>query len=202
MIKGRDLQLPNPRQATIHRAGLDLWTIFSLIFFHSSTLHQSTRNSFEPTILRRTFGILARHFIVKCLANIKFFAGHFVRRDQTHSPDIFRIRRTCPASPANFAYSAYTYMCFKWSSLVFQRKLQNIQEYVLRGDAHDIVKKKLKRIAAKRVRLENLTSIVFSPHRKPFPPPTLSQHRFCPGMGMFMIVSALSCPHPRNLAFW
>ncbi len=42
----------------------------------------------EPTILRQTFGILARHFTVKCLANIKFFAGHFVRWDQTHSPDM------------------------------------------------------------------------------------------------------------------
>ena len=44
----------------------------------------------KPTILRRTFGILARHFTVKCLVNVKFFARHFVRRDQTPSLDIFK----------------------------------------------------------------------------------------------------------------
>ena len=42
----------------------------------------------EPRTLRRTFGILARRFTVICLANIKFFAGHFARRGQTPSPDI------------------------------------------------------------------------------------------------------------------
>ena len=54
---------------------------------------------------------------MKCLANIKFFAGHFVRRDETPSPDIFKIRRTCPASPANFSYSACQSVCVSVSAL-------------------------------------------------------------------------------------
>ena len=65
----------------------------------SRKLEQSTKNSFEP---RRKFGILTRHFTVKYLANIKFFPGHFVQRNQTPSPDIFKICWTCPASQANF----------------------------------------------------------------------------------------------------
>ncbi len=70
----------------------------------------------EPPVLCWPFWILAGHFTVKCLANIKLIAGHpivrycpwnalaghFVQRDQTPSLDIFKIRRTCLA---NFPYS-------------------------------------------------------------------------------------------------
>ncbi len=72
-----------------------LLTFRMCIVLMHAVVCQSTRNSFEPrlaepTILHWTFGILARHFTVQCLVNIKFFAGHL---------------QTCPASPANFAYS-------------------------------------------------------------------------------------------------
>ncbi len=66
----------------------------------------------DPPVLRRTFWILAGHVSVRCPANIKLFAGHFVRQGQTPLPDIFKIRRTCPASPANFAYPGSNVLFF------------------------------------------------------------------------------------------
>ncbi len=86
--------------------------------------YQSTWNSFElrrtscPPVLCQTFWILVGLFTVKCAVNIKLFAGHFKVLDLP-STDIlsgkviplsrtfFKICRTCPASPANFVYSAY-----------------------------------------------------------------------------------------------
>ncbi len=41
---------------------------------------------------------LAGHF--------KLFAGHLIEFNYGSLPDIFKFRWTCPASPANFAYSA------------------------------------------------------------------------------------------------
>ena len=64
---------------------------------------------------KKTF---AGHFykgLLKCPARCNFFAGHFaqfplaghfVRREFTTSPDIWKIRPTCPARPADLTYSA------------------------------------------------------------------------------------------------
>ena len=38
----------------------------------------------------------------------EFFAGHLIEFNSSSSPDILKIRRTCPASPANFAYTDFT----------------------------------------------------------------------------------------------
>ncbi len=65
--------------------------------------------------------------------------GHFVRRSRGSSPDIFKIRQTCPACPANFGKPVITCLCnygrvvksiseifqiFPNQVLVFYRQLQ------------------------------------------------------------------------------
>ena len=54
--------------------------------------------------VREVFFGFARH--------LEFFAGHLIEFNSSSSPDILKIRRTCQASPANFAY---TITCLKGS---------------------------------------------------------------------------------------
>ena len=37
--------------------------------------------------------------------HLEFFAGHLIEFNSSSSPDILKIRWTCPASPTNFAYT-------------------------------------------------------------------------------------------------
>ncbi len=44
--------------------------------------------------------------ILSLAGHFKLFAGHLIEFNYSSSPDISKIRWTCPASPVNFAYSA------------------------------------------------------------------------------------------------
>ena len=57
-----------------------------------------------------------REIVLSLAGHFKLFAGHLIEFNYSSSPDIFKIRWTCPASPANFAYSAmifgaYLHLC-------------------------------------------------------------------------------------------
>ncbi len=77
---------------------------------------QSTRNL---PVLRRAFWILAGHFTVKHVVNIKSFCWTFWSPWFTFKPlrrTFFKICRTCPVSQANFAHSAQ-WVCYTSSTL-------------------------------------------------------------------------------------
>ena len=46
-----------------------------------------------------------REIVLSLTGHFKLFAGHLIEFNYSSSPDIPKIRWTCPASPANFAYS-------------------------------------------------------------------------------------------------
>ncbi len=47
-----------------------------------------------------------REIVLSLAGHFKLFAGHLIEFNYSSSPDISKIRWTCPASPVNFAYSA------------------------------------------------------------------------------------------------
>ena len=53
--------------------------------------------------------------------HLEFFARHLIEFNSSSSPDILKIRRTCPASPANFAYTvSIPLIKFTLASLISQ----------------------------------------------------------------------------------
>ncbi len=50
--------------------------------------------------------IRVREIVLSLAGHFKLFAGHLIGFNYSSSPDILKIRETCPASLANFVYSA------------------------------------------------------------------------------------------------
>ena len=76
------------------------------VHFHPDELHSKERKIPNRPIPITELWSRVREIVLSLAGHFNLFVGHLIGFNYGSLPDIFKICWTCPASPANFAYSA------------------------------------------------------------------------------------------------